>query len=501
MKTAITKIFIAVSIIVCIFTSGAFAAGLLKPVGYSQDSVQMKSHHVDVTINNGFARTQVEQVFVNTSKVDLEAIYSFPLPKQASLSELSLWIDGREVIGEVLEKEKAKKAYEEQKAKGNDTALAEKTDYKSFDVRVYPVRAEDETKIRLVYYQPLEIDLNVGRYVYPLEEGGVDEKRMAFWTVDNTVSQTLSFNLQLKSAFPVKDVRIPHYGDQAVIKKATEENQHETYTVNLDFQEEATLSRDIVFYYRLSDTVPARLELVPYRAGNNEEGTFMAVVTPGASLQKIAEGTDWTFVLDVSGSMGGEKINALVDGVGKVIDNMSYQDRFRIVTFNDKAHDFTGGYIPATAENIGTMQKKIKAVRAGGGTALYAGLKTAYRGLEPERTTGVILVTDGVANIGPSQHSQLVNLLKENDYRLFIFVIGNSANQPLLDALAQNSVGFAMNISSTDDVVGRIIQAKAKVLHECLYDAELNFHGETVKDITPPEVRNLYIGCSKEKRP
>ncbi len=490
----LTGMIVAALFAVCAVATVASAAGLLKPLTGSEKGVQMKSHQVDVTINNGFARTEVDQVFINTGSRDLEAVYSFPLPKQASLSELSLWIDGREVLGEVMEKKQAKKTYEKQKSQGNDTALAEKNEFKTFEIKIYPVRAEAETRIRLVYYQPLEIDLNIGRYVYPLEDGGTNEKQSAFWTTDDIVNETLTFNLQLKSAFSVKDIRIPDYDNQAVIKKINTENGSETYTVGLSFPEASTLSKDIVFYYRLKDTAPARLELIPYRADTGEDGTFMAVVTPGASLQKITDGTDWTFVLDVSGSMGGEKIGALVDGVCRVIKNMSPEDRFRVVTFNDKAYEFSGGYIPATRENIDKMQHRVKAIKAGGGTALYAGLKTAYKNLDTTRTTGIVLVTDGVANVGPTQHKVLLSLLKKNDYRLFIFVIGNGADQPLLNALAKNSGGFAMNISSSDDIIGRLIQAKAKVLHECIYDAELKFKGEKVKQLTPPGVRNLYMG-------
>lgn len=492
MKTA--RNIILYALIILLYATGGFAAGLLKPVQGGSDSVKMKTHHVDVIINNGFARTQVTQVFVNTGTSDLEAVYSFPVPQNASLSELSLWIDGREVIGEVLAKERAKKVYEEQKAKGNDTAMAEKNDYKTFDVSVSPVRAQAETRIRLVYYQPASVDLNVGRYVYPLEEGGVDEERLSFWSVDSEVTESVSFNLELKSAFPVKDVRLPAYQDQAVIKRAGGNDRGDAFTVALDFPEGASLTKDIVFYYRLQDTVPARLELVPYRSGSHEDGTFMVVVTPGASLAPIQGGTDWTFVLDTSGSMGGEKIHALVDGVSKVVGGMRRDDRFRIVTFSDSAHEFTGGYVGATPENIQDALQKIKGIHAGGGTALYKGLTTAYKGLDSDRTTGIVLVTDGVANVGPRQHSTLVNLLKENDYRLFAFVIGNSANVPLLDALARHSGGFAMAISSSDDIVGRLIQAKSKVLHQCLYDAELSFKGESVYDLTPGDVTNLYMG-------
>ncbi|MBT8353622.1 MAG: VIT and VWA domain-containing protein, partial [Desulfofustis sp.] len=311
------------------------AAGLLKPKTGDHSQIAIKSHDVKVVINNGFARTEVDQVFVNRGDRDLEAVYSFPLPKQASLSELSLWINGQEVTGEVLEKQKAQQVYEDQKAQGNDTALAQKNDYKTFDINVYPVKATEPTRVRLVYYQPLAIDLNVGRYVYPLEEGGVDDERISFWSVDAEVQESFSFDLLLKSAHPIKDIRLPGH-PQAQIEEVqgpegeTQGNAH-LYRVRLEYPEGATLSKDIIFYYRLDDEVPARVEFVAYKEAEAPTGTFMLTVTPGASLARIAEGVDWVFVLDRSGSMGGLKIATLTDGVSRVINKMSPADRFRVV--------------------------------------------------------------------------------------------------------------------------------------------------------------------------
>ena len=94
------------------------AAGLLKPIGHDDCDVQMKTHRVNVTINNGFARTEVDQIFFNPGDRDLEAVYTFPVPAAASLSEVSLWIDGREIIGEVLAKEKARKTLSGTKGQG-----------------------------------------------------------------------------------------------------------------------------------------------------------------------------------------------------------------------------------------------------------------------------------------------------------------------------------------------------------------------------------------------
>lgn len=476
----------------------AEAAGLLKSASGKDDGIAIRSHKVDVTINNGFARTEVDQNFANTTDRDMEAVYTFPLPKDGSLSELSLWIDGREILGEVVEKERARKIYEEQKAKGNDTALAEKDDFKTFNISVGRVPAGGETRVRIVYYQPVDIDLNVGRYLYPLAEGNVDDERIAFWSVDDTVSGPFSFNLKLKSAFPVKDVRIPGYQNEAAVSKVSglggEGSSGEIYDVSLTKEEGSKLSRDIVFYYRLDDSVPARVELVPYKDDPKSEGAFMVVVTPAADLKKIEEGVDWVFVLDVSGSMGGHKIATLADGVSRVIGKMSPDDRFRIVTFNDSSRELTGGYVTATPENARNWIGNVKSLQAGGGTNLYSGLQRGYKGMEDDRTTSIVLVTDGVANVGQTEQQAFLDLLKDYDIRLFTFVIGNSANQPLLDRLAGDSGGFAMNLSDSDDIAGRLLQARAKVLHECMHDIKLKIGGERVTAMTPAKTGNLYIG-------
>ena len=474
------------------------AAGLLKPKTGDQSQIAIKSHDVRVVINNGFARTEVDQLFINTGDRELEAVYSFPLPQKASLSELSLWIDGQEVMGEVLEKQRAEQVYEEQKAKGNDTALAQKKEYKTFDIKVYPVKTTEPTRVRLVYYQPLEIDLNVGRYVYPLEEGGVDEERIGFWSIDSEVKESFSFDLTLKSAHPIKDIRIPGHPQAQVEEIASgpdEANGNSyLYRVKIDYPEGATLTKDIIFYYRLDDTVPARVEFVAYKEAENPSGTFMLTITPGASLAPIAEGTDWVFILDRSGSMSGLKIDTLTDGVSRVINKMSPADRFRVVTFNDHAEDLTNGFVPATPEEVQNAISLVKNITAEKGTALHAGIDLGLKRMDSERTTAVVLVTDGVANIGPQTHAEFVKLITSQDVRFFTFVMGNSANRPLLDRIARASGGFALDVSMSDDIYGRILQAKSKVFYEALHDVQVNFSGAKAIDLTPVHRKTLYLG-------
>jgi Ca-activated chloride channel family protein len=487
MKTKLTKLICTAAFI----SSMAHGAGLIKPVGAGDAAgTFIKSHHVEVVINNGFAQTVVDQVFGNTSDHDYEAIYSFPLPKQASFSEISLWINGTEVIGEVVEKERARKIYEDQVSKGNDTALAEKNDFETLDIGIGRVRAGMDTRVRFVYYQPIDIDLNIGRYVYPLEDGGVNEERIAFWETDDTVHEAFSFRLKLKSAFPVADARVPGYEQSALLTRT-----NDTVDVVLEQNEGgSSLSNDIVFYYRLDDSVPARVELIPYRASPQEPGTFMAVVTPAASLERIQEGSDWIFVLDISGSMSGHKIQTLAKGVQQVLGKMSPADRFKLITFNNHATDLTNGFVQASPQNVQHWISNVQQIQANGGTDLFGGLKKAYLSLDDDRTTGIILVTDGVCTVGTKEHKAFLNLLKKYDIRLFTFVMGNSANQPLMDRLAKDSGGFAMNISNADDIVGRLLQAKIKVLHECMHNVKLTFSGEKVYALTPSQPGNLFMG-------
>ena len=105
--------------------AGAQAAGLLTPADGSLPALEIRDHQVEVIIADGYATTSVEQVFHNPHGRDLEAVYSFPVPKRGAVGEFTLWIDGQPVHGEVLEKKQARQIYEEEKAAGRDAGLTE----------------------------------------------------------------------------------------------------------------------------------------------------------------------------------------------------------------------------------------------------------------------------------------------------------------------------------------------------------------------------------------
>lgn len=469
--------------------SSVRGAGTLTARGSTDQPIRIQDHHVEVVINNGFARTEVLQTFFNPNAKDLEAIYSFPLPKSASLSEMTIWAGEKELNGEVITKKEADRIYGEEKQKGNDVGKAEKNGYQAFDFYVHPVRANAETRVRFVYYQPLEIDTGVGRYIYPLDPGGTDEQALSFWTQNQKVEGQFSVDLTCKSAHPIIDVRAPGYEAAAAITKVDDGN----YKLSMKTAD-ASLDRDFVFYYRLTDNLPGRVEVIPYRSDKDKPGTFMMVITPGIDLQPLTEGADYIYVLDKSGSMSGGKIRTLANGVAKAIGGMRPQDRFRVITFDTRAQEITSGWVTATPENIQRELQKVSAIGAGGSTDMHSGLRLALDRLDDDRATSIVLVTDGVTNTGIIDPQAFHKLIKNYDVRIFGFVMGNSANWPLMDMIGKVSGGFSAGISNDDDIVGQIMLAKSKVTHETLHDATVKISGVKVFETSDEFIGKVYRG-------
>lgn len=542
------------------------AAGLMTPLG-GTESLTLEEQHVEVVVESGFTVTSVEQRFSNPHPRDLDALYRFPIPEEAAVGEFTYWIDDVPVHAEVLEKQAARDLHEAEKGAGRETALVEQDGFRAFDMAVSPVRANDDVRVRLVYLQETAIDHAIGRYVYPLESGGTDERTDAFWSRNERVDGAFSFRMRIRSGYPIDAVRVPNgratvtdlgNGEWEVVIDATSGagasvgdglddrslraandadralppavlarlpmsassttgNAHGPAFLQAESMIERgaeaprnglrhaspvlpdtssaawRLDRDIVVYWRLAENLPGAVDLVSYRAPGAREGSFLLTLTPGIDLAPITEGRDWLFVLDTSGSMSG-KFGALADGVSRTIESLKTGDRFRLVTFSDRARALSRDYVEVTDASVRQALADVRALAAGGSTNLFDGLKVALRSIDDERTTAVVLVTDGVANVGPTKMERFLTLLEPYDVRLFTAVMGNEADRPLLDGLTRHSEGFAIQVSNDDDLAGLVVQAVSKVTHEAMHDVRIDIDGVDVDDVHPATFRRVYRG-------
>ena len=501
-------------------SSSAVASGLLTAKGANTD-LQIQDHKVSVSIEDGYAITSVENTFYNPSTNNLEAVYEFPVPKNGTVVEFTVWVDGVPIIGEVVEKERAKQLYTQEQAAGRNAGLTEKVSFHRFESRVSPVLAMQTTRTRLVYMQAADIEGGIGRYVYPLEDSGTDQEKLDFWQTDNKVKNEFSFDLNLRSGFPVDAVRAPAH-PHAVIANNDRHNwnvsinktgvsdallvsgeqsnttQRSAVFSDLETQDQSLvqtnlLNQDLVVYWRLQPNLPGAIELVTHKEPGARRGTFMLSVTPGIDLQPITEGRDWIFVLDRSGSMQG-KYQTLMDATEQALSKLQSNDRFRIMLFSDRVEEVTKKWTSADHVSIKAIGDALNRSQTDGGTDLYKGIETAIKKLDSDRTSSIVLITDGVANLGKTEKSDFIDLMNNHDVRLFTAIMGNGANRPLLNSMTKVSQGFSTSISNSDDIMGVMVSAIEKVKYEALHDVDLKIKGLKTADIVPAQPTTLYRG-------
>ncbi|MEZ5978832.1 MAG: VIT and VWA domain-containing protein [Planctomycetota bacterium] len=445
-------------------------AGLVLP-GTNSSPFTIRDHAVVVEIEGNVARTEVSQTFVNRESRATDAIYRVPVPIGAGLGEMEIALGDRVLEGEVLRIDEARAIYDEERSVGRTAGLARETKARVFEFEVANVPPHGEVSTRYVTYEPFEYDSGLGRYLYPLENGGTDEGARSFWSGGTAVAQNFSFRLRLRTNWPIVDVRAPGYASELAV------DREEDGTVDVSIQRSgAALDRDVVVYWRLADDLPGRMELVPYRDDEHSPGTFVLTVTPGVDLAPLDGGSDYVFVLDTSGSMEG-KLGTLVSGVLEATRRLDEDDRFRVVAFSERARDVCGGLRHATRAEVARAVERVGGLVATGATNLHAGLELALDGLDADRATSLVLVTDGVANEGVVDPARLDALVRSHDFRFFGFLLGNSANWPLMRAIADATGGTYVQVSNADDVYGQIVLAASKVTHQALTDAELVIEG------------------------
>ena len=458
------------------------AAGMLIADGGFGGVVEIKEHQVDVTINNGIAVTTVEQVFLNQESRIVEALYTFPVPKGASVSNFSMWISGKEMIGEVVEKERAREIYESYKKRRVDPGLLEQVDYRSFEMRIFPIAANAEQRVRVTYAQELAFDHDRGRYVYPL----ATRTRPG---TDSAVNGTFSLSLHLSSAVPLRSIESPSHPANFVTQQHTENY----WEASLE-QPSGSLAEDIVLNWEMTRPKTG-LDLIT-SANSKEDGYFLSTITVGEDLEKMDEGMDYVFILDVSGSMQHErKLPVSLKSIQAFVGVLGEKDRFELMAFNIAAKTKFKQLTAPNEQIIREAHAFLSNLQAAGGTRLLPAVQAAYRYADPDRTLNVILVSDGMSNKSEDR-ADLMRAIRSRpaNARVFCLGVGNDINRPLLEQAAQSSGGLAAFISEGDNFNQQAKAFRRKLTRPAATDLQFSVEGVEIYDTEPKELGNLYHG-------
>src|SRR5881396_2095527 len=427
----------AFALLAVAFPLATQAAGLLIADGGWGGVLEVKDHSVQVTINNGIAVTKVTQVFHNTERRQVEALYTFPVPRGASVANFSMWINGKEMVGEVLEKKRAREIYDSYKQARRDPGLLEQVDYKTFEMRIFPIAPGAEQKVQISYYQELDFDHDWATYVYPLATATRKD-------VDTSGTGRFAFALDVKSAVPITALDSPSHGEAFVVAKHSDSY----YQASLESRG-GSLAKDIVLACHLSRPQTG-FDLITSR-DDGEDGYFCLTLTAGEEMAKTEDGMDYVFVLDVSGSMADDgKLLLSKDSIGAFIQELGDKDRFEMMTFNVQPYLAFKQLRPAIAQVKEEATTFLATQQARGGTVLNPALTTAYKYAAADRPLNVVVLSDGLTE--PQERQMLLRLIQSRprNAKVFCIGVGNDVNKPLLEQLAQDAGGLASFVSRGD---------------------------------------------------
>ncbi len=461
--------------------TSANAAGMLIAEGGLGGVLEIQEHAAEVTINNGVAVTHVTQVFRNTEDRQVEALYLFPVPKGASVANFSMWIGGKEMVGEVVEKERAREIYNSYKQVRRDPGLLEQVDYKNFEMRIFPIGPLAEQRVQITYYQELDFDHDWATYVYPLATAprpGIDAQTRG----------KFALTMHVKSEIPIETLESPSHGDEFVVVKHTN-----TYYVASLETDGGDLNRDIVLAYHAVRPHTGIDVITSKQPG--EDGYFQLTLTAGDELAEAYTGMDYVFVLDISGSMARDgKLRMSRESIDAFVRELGAEDRFELITFNVAPTTLFNQLQPVNEQSQSQAVEFLRSQQGRGGTVLRPAMATAYKYGDPDRPLNVVILSDGMTE--QSERRELLNLIgsRPSGTRVFCIGVGNEVNRPLLSQMAEDAGGLAAFLSQGDDFARQAQSFRRKLLRPAASDVKITFNDADVYDLEPRQLPDLYHG-------
>jgi Ca-activated chloride channel family protein len=460
----------------------AYADGFIIPVPPPHvrevvPDLAVKYHHVQVTINEQLAETQIDQVFLNDSPYELEGTYIFPLPEEAAISEFAMFVDGERLAGKMLDRDEARRIYESIVRRRRDPALLEYVGRSAFQASVYPIPAYSEKRVQLGYSEVLTAEEGLVRYVYPLST-----ERFSSRLLEEVV-----ITVELYSPIPIKSIYSPSH--PIAIERTSARSALVSFEAN-----DVRPDTDFELYYSVSEK-DVGLNLLSYKE-RGEDGFFLLLIAPNMEAdQRAVVAKDVVFVLDTSGSMEGRKLRQAQEALEFVIDHLNEEDRFNIVAFDTGVTVFSPSLRPASDRR--EALRFVRGLSAGGGTNIHRALLQAMEMARGERPQFIIFLTDGLPTAGVTDPGEIIAEVDREvtqNVRLFTFGVGYDVNTFLLDTISQEHRGASAYVEPGQSIEQEVAAFYTKIQSPLLSDVRLHVEGIVVEDVYPYPLPDLFAG-------
>jgi len=475
--------------------------------------VPLQSTEVKITVMGVIARTHLTQKFVNSSDAWVEAVYAFPLPEGAAVDHMRMKIGERLIEGLIKEKNEAKRIFQEAAREGKKAALVEQHRPNLFTTSVANIPPQAEVEVMIEYQQLLQwrddqFSLTFPMAITPRFEPGSDGtisqvQQVGKWGVMSDELNTslnllppdkaldapplnpVSLEVELNSGFPLAELKSRYH--------AIDELPLSDNNVFITLKDEAVAAdRDFVLQWRPK---ASHAPSAAFFTEHNEQGDFglLMVMPPQTAFKaKNKSNREVIFIIDTSGSMGGESIKQAQKALTMGLKRLQPNDRFNVIEFNSHTVTLFKQSKIASVNNIQVALDYVRNLVADGGTNMLPALSAAFN--MPVRQDGyaqqVVFMTDGAV----TNEKELLLLIHASLAKrsLFTVAIGSAPNHYFMQEAANFGRGSFTHIGRIDEVSEKMQALFARLDHPALTDIRLEL--PVAADILPNPLPDLYQG-------
>jgi Ca-activated chloride channel homolog len=458
-----------------------------RPCGVQGGVARVRSD-VRVELASGVLRYEVSETFVNNGSALGEADYIFPLPRNAAFRDLRLMINGELVSGETMGADRARAIYEEIVRSQRDPALVEWFDHGLLRARIFPIAPGERKQVvvrfdvvaerqgdalRIDYFRGTEPSGRDPRPMPARGNGDDDEARS-----QRTVS---TFRLRYPSNAPLGRAYSPTH--------SLHESREGSWRT---FESSGAGGAITVLIPRTGGSRPA-VSLLTH-ATRRDDQYVMISLSPGES-RAVPASRDVAFVLDVSGSMRGEKMRQAVRAGEALLRTLRPSDYFRIIAFSTEAESFRGRSVQATQANVAAAARYLRDLTAEGSTNIEAALELALDN-EPRGIPIVLFLTDGLPTVGERSHARLAQIAadRRGRARVFTFGLGADVNVALLEELAIEGQGAAQFVRPSESIERVVSLVAQRLGTPVLTDVRLEASGVRLRQVYPRLPADVFAG-------
>ncbi len=467
----------------------------------------------DIAVTGQIARTRVTQQFRNPANGWVEGVYVFPLPENAAVDTLKMVIGDRVIVGDIKERQEARRIYEEAKANGEKTALLEQERPNLFTNQVANIGPNETIVIQIEYQQPvrqsggvfsLRVPMVVApRYnpapelvasasaeaveMYAVSDPVPDRQRIEPPVLDsrkNAPVNPITLAIDLKPGFDLGEVK-SSYHDVAATGDASARK------IELKNQEFADRDFELTWTAK-TGREPAVGLFHEKVAGNDYALLQITPPEPQAGQKRLPR--EAIFVIDNSGSMGGPSMGQAKASLVYALDRLEPGDRFNVIRFDDTMETVFANAVEASPENINYARSFVSALEASGGTEMVEPLRAALQDSKAgdgSMLRQVVFLTDGA--IGNEQ--QMFDILgtMRGRSRVFMVGIGSAPNSFLMNRMAELGRGSFTQIGEGGQVEERMRELFSKLENPVVTELKATTSDAAV-EVTPKTLPDLYKG-------